>query len=70
TVVCEVKTRTSRYFGSPSEAVGPDKRRRLRRLAAEWLSENPCRGSLRFDVAEVVMTDGGPPELDVIESAF
>lgn len=70
TVVCEVKTRTSRDFGSPSEAVGPDKRRRLRRLAAEWLSENPSRGSLRFDVAEVVMTDGGSPELDIIESAF
>lgn len=70
TVVCEVKTRTSRYFGSPSEAVGPEKRRRLRRLAAEWLSENPARGALRFDVAEVVMTDGDPPVLDIIESAF
>ena len=32
-VVCEVKTRSSERYGSPVEAVGPRKVRRLRQLA-------------------------------------
>lgn len=68
TVVCEVKTRSTSFFGSPASAVGAQKQRRLRSLAAEFLAENPCRGQVRFDVAEVVMTDR--VELRVIEGAF
>ena len=34
----EVKTRTSRAFGTPAEAVTPAKVRRLRRLLAHWLA--------------------------------
>jgi len=66
-VVCEVKTRSSLAFGLPSEAVGPDKQRRIRRLAAQWLSEQERSTAvrLRFDVAEVV-----GPEIRIIESAF
>lgn len=66
-VVCEVKTRSSVAFGLPSEAVGLDKQRRIRRLAAQWLSEQERSGAvrLRFDVAEVVGR-----EIRVIESAF
>lgn len=53
-VVCEVKTRTSDAFGGPAEAVGPAKRRRLRRLAARWLATNDVScGEVRFDVAAV-----------------
>lgn len=65
--VCEVKTRSSNAFGSPAEAVDWQKQRRIRRLAAQWLSEQGNRGAvqLRFDVAEVVGRD-----LRVIESAF
>ena len=65
--VCEVKTRSSLAYGLPAEAVGPDKQRRIRRLAAQWLSEQERRGAvqLRFDVAEVVGR-----EIRVIESAF
>ncbi len=65
--VCEVKTRSSLAFGAPAEAVGWQKQRRIRRLAAQWLSEQERRGAvqLRFDVAEVVGR-----ELRVIESAF
>ena len=65
--VCEVKTRTSLAFGTPAEAVGWQKQRRIRRLAAQWLSEQERSGpvQLRFDVAEVMGR-----ELRVIEAAF
>ncbi len=53
-VICEVKARRSSAYGSPSEAVTPAKRRRLRRLAALWLREQGVRcREVRFDVAAV-----------------
>lgn len=53
-VVCEVKTRTSDAFGTPAEAVGPAKRRRLRALAARWLRAHAVGcADVRFDVAAV-----------------
>ncbi len=64
-VFCEVKTRSSTAFGYPVEAVTATKQRRLRKLAALWLSTTGRRGSLRFDVASV-MDD----EVEVIEAAF
>ena len=66
-VVCEVKTRSSLAYGFPAEAVGRDKQRRIRRLAAQWLSEQERRGHMqvRFDVAEVVGR-----EIRVVEAAF
>lgn len=54
-VVCEVKTRTSESYGTPVSAVTPLKFRRLRRLAAEWLSLHDLHPSdLRFDVIGIV----------------
>jgi putative endonuclease len=65
-VVCEVKARSSSRFGAPEEAVGPAKQRRLRRVAACYLTDQALRAArLRFDVATVL--DG---ELQVIEDAF
>ena len=70
-VICEVKTRSSQHFGEPSLAVDRGKQQRLRRLAVEWLSENSFRGSVRFDVAEVIIeSEGAQPLVQVIESAF
>jgi putative endonuclease len=60
-VFCEVKTRSSESFGMPAEAVGFHKRRRLRRLAGRWLSENRARAAtIRFDVVSVIVRDGRP----------
>lgn len=69
-VVCEVKTRSSTAFGSPLEAVGFQKQRRIRRLAARWLAEQGStgrrhRGEIRFDVAAVLAG-----EIDVVEGCF
>jgi putative endonuclease len=65
-VFCEVKTRSSLRFGGPGEAVDQAKRRRIRHLAARWLSESPMRArEIRFDVAAVL--DG---TVEMIEGAF
>ena len=65
-VICEVKARSSAAFGVPAEAVGPTKQKRLRRLAAEWLTANsPGRVDIRFDVASVLAG-----QLEIIEAAF
>ena len=39
-VVCEVKTRSGTRYGTPLEAIGRAKQRRLRRLAVRWLAAN------------------------------
>lgn len=71
-VVVEVKTRSSARFGSPLEAVGHDKQRRLRRLAGEWLSSRwPELSAARRPVAvrfDVVSVLGG--QVQVVEGAF
>jgi putative endonuclease len=64
-IFCEVKARASDRFGSPAEAVGHDKQRRIRALASEWLRGEGRSGDVRFDVVEVT---GG--RVAVIEDAF
>ena len=65
-VICEVKTRRSRRFGHPGEAVTSTKQRRIRQLAAAWLAAHDEHAPMiRFDVAAV---EHGTVE--VIEDAF
>ena len=53
-VVCEVKTRRGADFGSPLEAVTPDKFARLRRLAARWIEQHRLRvPDVRIDLVGV-----------------
>jgi putative endonuclease len=70
-VFCEVKTRTSAVFGLPEEAITVTKRRRLRRLALEYLQREGLRApKLRFDVVSVHVADGRVGELRHLVAAF
>jgi len=53
-VVCEVKTRSSDAFGTPHEAVTPDKLDRLKRLGVLWAETHEVRpGEVRIDLVAV-----------------
>jgi putative endonuclease len=59
-VVCEVKTRSGTRYGTPLEAVGRAKQRRLRRLAVAWLNAHGIRfEQIRIDVVGLVHEGGG-----------
>lgn len=52
-VFIEVKTRTGDKYGTPREAVGVEKQRRYRQIAAFYGKEIGEEPNARFDVAEV-----------------
>ena len=69
-VFVEVKTRRSRKFGSPQEAVHPAKQERLRNLAEYYLQQQGLgEVMVRFDVVGILWQEG-KPQIEVIEGAF
>lgn len=66
--VVEVKTRRSRAFGSPVEAIDSRKFARLRRLAAMWVDQrrdllpgwSAAGGGIRLDAVGVLVPRRGP----------
>lgn len=77
-VFCEVKTRVAGGKTGPAgplDAIGPVKRQRIRRLAAEWLRTRPLDGArpawIRFDAIGIVVDrQGRLLSLDHVEDAF
>jgi putative endonuclease len=77
-VFCEVKTRVAGTIAGPDgplDAIGPVKRRRLRRLAGEWLRTRPQEAGgpawIRFDAIGVTVDRGGALlAVDHVEDAF
>jgi putative endonuclease len=76
-VFCEVKTRVvggRTGPATPLEAIGPDKQRRLRALAREWLAtdeERPHRPEIRFDAIGITISPSGNLlALEHLEAAF
>jgi putative endonuclease len=67
----EVKTRTSEKFGRPADAVNQEKQLLIQRGAAEWMRMlNRPVLAFRFDIVEVILTEGERPVVRVIENAF
>ncbi len=70
-VFTEVKTRTCLRYGRPAEAVNKKKQMLIVRGALEWLRLLDHPDVLfRFDIVEVVLTDGKVPEINLIKNAF
>jgi|SRR5829696_4767872 len=69
-VICEVKTRSSRRFGDPLEAITAAKATRLRRLAGRWASDHGVRAAeIRIDLVGIVLT-GNAPVIEHIRGAL
>lgn len=70
-VICEVRTRTTAYFGTPVESIDAAKTRRVRVAAARWLATQPALAGrrVRYDAAGVVF-QGGEPRVDYYVDAF
>jgi len=63
-VFCEVKCRTGLGFGNPLEAITYAKLRKLRQLAAEWLTTAEVYADdIRLDAIGVVVLRGQAPQL-------
>jgi putative endonuclease len=71
-VLVEVKTRRSDESGTPAEAVGPMKQRRLTRAALGYLkARNLLEQRARFDVVAVTWPDGDrKPVIEHFPNAF
>jgi putative endonuclease len=64
-VGCEVKTRTSDRFGTPLEAITPDKAGRLHRLVQLWAVHHDFRYQrLRVDLVAVVVPERQTPTIE------
>ncbi|MCQ9163137.1 MULTISPECIES: YraN family protein [unclassified Arthrobacter] len=70
-VIVEVKTRRSRRYGDPLEAVTPAKLRRLRTLAVLWAREHRhVIGGLRVDAVGIVMNGRAEPSIDHLKGVL
>ncbi|HCK79199.1 MAG TPA: YraN family protein [Actinobacteria bacterium] len=58
-VVCEVKTRSSTRFGSPLEAITPQRMRRLQCVAYEWMRRFGHHGPVRIDAMAIIAPHDG-----------
>lgn len=69
----EVKTRTGdpELFGMPEDAITPDKRRHLSRMARQFLAERRIpKARCRFDVLAIESPPGRRPEVRLHKGAF
>ena len=77
-VFCEVKTRVAGSRTGPPgplDAIGFDKQRRIRSMAAQWLVDatelRPWRPEMRFDAIGITLSAGGRLlALEHLEAAF
>ena len=68
-VFVEVKTRSTAFFGDPSEAVSIAKQKRIIQAANDYLEQHQIELEARFDVISVI-TSANEQTLDHMEDAF
>jgi putative endonuclease len=68
-VMVEVKTRSTRYFGDPSEAVGAAKESFMIRAAEAYLEISNLNMDTRFDIVSIVI-DNDSENIEHIKDAF
>jgi putative endonuclease len=68
-VIVEVKTRATDEYGPPEQAVNPEKRRHLMRVAREYARKTDTAWEqVRFDIVSIVLRE--PPEITLLKAAF
>ena len=68
-VIVEVKTRSTDYFGDPSEAVTDKKQTFLIRAAEEYVIEKEIDLEVRFDIISIILKSN-QHQIQHIEDAF
>lgn len=70
-VFVEVKTRKSKEFGPPEEAVTPSKQRQIKRVAQGFLVQNNLQGTeCRFDVLSLSFNEKNGYQIHHLRDAF
>ncbi len=70
-VFVEVKTRTSKSYGEPEDAIDEKKRKKLLHVAEAWIFERRMEGApARFDVISVLYPETPKQEIRHYEEAF
>jgi putative endonuclease len=71
TVFVEVKTRASQEHGLPTDAITPDKQRRMTRAALGYLKQHRLLDRpARFDVVAITWPESGPAQIEHFKNAF
>ena len=66
----EVKTRSTTYFGDPSEFVGPKKQALILDAANEYMKSIGYEWEIRFDIIGVVIEKSGKESVRHFKDAF
>lgn len=67
-VAIEVKTRRGSGYGSPFEAITPQKQHTLRRLLSAWMISEKCHApQIRIDAAAVLALPDEPWQIDYLQ---
>lgn len=66
-VIVEVKTRRSRLFGDPEEAIDYKKRQSLQSAINHYVKSHRTSHDVRFDIISIVGMIGSQPEIEHIK---
>ena len=69
-IFVEVKTRSSRYFGTPGEFLSPQQERRIADAAYAYCIQVEHDWEIRFDLIEVLLIKGKKPAIQHFPDAF